>query len=155
MKEIQLTKGKVALVDDDDYEELIKYKWHINKGNTTFYATRHIEKIHKNKILMHRMIMNVPKEMFIDHIDGNGLNNQRSNLRIVTKRQNSQNKHMEKSSKYVGVSFDKDTNKWKASIQINKKIKNIGRFNNEEDAHNAYLKALEEIGEVFVDNINN
>lgn len=153
MKEILLTQGKVALVDDEDYEELNKFKWYANELRKTHYAMRHMKGSHKTIILMHRVIMNCPNGMFIDHIDHNGLNNQKSNLRIVTNRQNIQNHNIIKSSKYVGVSLDKYSKKWIASIRINKKTKYIGGFDNELDAHKAYLNKLKEIGEIFVDNI--
>jgi hypothetical protein len=153
MKEIQLTQGLKALVDDNDYEEFNKYKWYAHKGGNTFYVERHMKGNHKIKILMHRAIMNVNVGMFVDHIDGNGLNNCKSNLRIVTTRQNLQNRHSDKTSKYVGVFFDKVSNKWIACIRIDKIRKYIGRFENELDAHKAYLRVLDSIGEVFVDNI--
>lgn len=154
MKEIKLTQGKISLVDDEYYEELSKYKWYANKNKNTFYAMRNQIINGKSKtIMMHRQITNNNSNFVTDHIDGNGLNNQKSNLRIVTNRQNSQNrKNIIKSSKYVGVYWDKISNKWKSQIRINKKIY-IGSFDTELEAHNAYLNKLEEIGLTFVDNI--
>lgn len=153
MKEIKLTQGKVALVDDEDYEELNKYKWYANKIRNTYYAMRHMSKNHKKIILMHREVMDLSNKMFVDHIDGNGLNNCKSNLRAVTNRQNLQKQNIKKSSKYVGVYLDKRTNKWKATIRINKKQTYLGCFNSELEAHEEYLKALDSMGEIFVDNI--
>ena len=95
MKQIPLTKNKFTLVDDEDYELVNKYNWYFGAG----YA-RSME-----KILMHRLIMKAKKGQMIDHIDGNGLNNQRSNLRFCTHSQNMANKKGFKntSSKYKGV----------------------------------------------------
>ena len=153
MKEIKLTQGKVALVDDEDYEDLNKYKWYANKDKNTFYAMRNeIINGKSRTVMMHRKIMNNNYNLLTDHIDGNGLNNCKSNLRIVTNRQNSQNRHINKSSKYVGVYWDKIAMNWKAQIRTNKKIY-LGTFKNEEDAHNAYKNKLKEINELFIDDI--
>jgi hypothetical protein len=154
MKEIELTQAKFALVDDEDYEKLIKYKWYAYKGCSTYYSGRNDYVYGKRKnILMHRVIMNEPINMLIDHIDGNGLNNCKSNLRIVTQRQNLQNRHTTKSSQYAGVYWKKDAKKWIAKMYINKKHKYIGSFDTEEEAHKAYLSKLEDNNELFVDNI--
>jgi hypothetical protein len=137
-----------------DFEELNKTKWCAHKDGTTFYAVKTIRINKKEKtIKMHRVIMNTPHNMKTDHIDGNGLNNQRSNLRIVTARQNGQNIHINKSSQYVGVYWHKRNKKWRASININKKVKYLGNYTNELEAHKAYLRALDSIGEVFIDNL--
>jgi hypothetical protein len=96
MKTIPLTRGLVSIVDDDDYEMLIRYKWYakIKKNGKYIYAARaRWENKTRQTTLMHRVILNPPPRMEIDHIDGNGLNNQRSNIRIVTRRQNGQNRH--------------------------------------------------------------
>lgn len=154
MKEIKLTQGLSTMVDDEDYEELNKHKWCAHKDGNTFYAVKTIRFNNVEKtIKMHRIIINTPHNMKTDHIDGNGLNNCKSNLRIVTNRQNGQNRHENKTSKYVGVYWHKRDKVWVSSIQINKKAYYLGYFTNEEDAHKAYLNKLEEIGEVFVGNI--
>lgn len=147
MKEIALTQGKVALVDDEDFEELSKFKWYAHKEPHTFYAMRQSRGSHKfrKKILMHRAIMHPPENLEIDHFNGNGLDNQKSNLRIVTTRINLQNRHTPKSSKYPGVYWEKQTQKWKAQIRINGIKKNIGRYNIEEDAARAYIRKCEEL----------
>ena len=146
MKTIKLTQGQEAMVDDEDFEELSRYKWYAQKIRNVFYATRTTQ----SKIRMHRFICNAPKVLQVDHIDGNGLNNCRSNLRIVTNRQNSQNKHTKKSSIYPGVYWHKGAGKWLADISINGKKNHIGCFEVEVDAYNAYLKVLKEIEEVCV-----
>lgn len=94
MKEIPLTKGKFAIVDDDMYEELSKYKWQENHG----YACRNTNRKTK-KLFMHNVIADTPSGMFCDHIDGNKLNNLRSNLRNCTKQQNGFNRKKNTNSK--------------------------------------------------------
>ena len=84
MKEIILTQGQVALVDDEDFEYLNQWKWCAIKSRKTYYTTRTIYIPCKMTVIMHRIIMNTPLDMTVDHIDHNGLNNQKYNLRICT-----------------------------------------------------------------------
>ena len=86
MKEIQLTQGKVALVDDEDFEYLKQFKWHVINNNGKFYVRKQflLSNGKVSKVLMHRFIMKPNKDMVIDHLDGNPLNNQKTNLRICT-----------------------------------------------------------------------
>ncbi len=146
MKEIKLTKGKVALVDDEDYEWLNQRKWHLTK---TGYAARGERAINKKiiYIYMHRLILNVQdKTILVDHRDMNGLNNCRNNLRTATHSQNSYNRKSESgaSSKYLGVYWNKIYKKWEVRIKSNGVNKYLGRFNNEEDAAVAYDKSAKE-----------
>jgi hypothetical protein len=147
MKEIKLTQNKVALVDDQDFELLSKNKWCAGTGTRkkTYYA---IAWINKKNTYMHHQIMGLPLKGFeIDHKDGNGLNNQRENLRIVTPRQNLQNiKNKKKTSQYPGVHWDKVMKHWQARIRINGPQKYLGVFKNELDAFNAYQEALNNMG---------
>ena len=102
------------------------------------------------KKIMHRLLINTPNGMEIDHIDNNGLNNQKSNLRIVTHHQNIMNKSKRKngSSIFRGVGWCKAANKWQARISLNKKEHYIGIFKNEKDAAKAYNeRAIELFGE--------
>lgn len=113
MKEIPLTQGKVALVDDEDYELVNSLKWYAHLQSGTFYAMRHTPRTDtetRKLIGMHKFIIKTPDEFETDHIDGDGLNNQKSNLRVVTTRENQQNQHKEKTSKYPGVSWKKSNN---------------------------------------------
>jgi hypothetical protein len=107
MKEIQLSQGKVALVDDEEFEQLNKYKWTTTYNmNGNFYATRNEYNGKKvNRIKMHRHLLGLhDARILVDHIDGNGLNNQRKNLRIATKAQNAKNRRKKTgTSKYLGV----------------------------------------------------
>jgi len=153
MRTIELTQGKLALVDDEDFEELNQYKWFANKRGNTFYAVRNTKRPNRTKIRMHKEIMDTPKGLETDHIDGDGLNNCRPNLRVVTSRQNQQNRHTPKSSIYPGICWWKDRGKWRARIEINGKRKHLGLFDVEEEAYNAYLKALATINEICVNKI--
>jgi hypothetical protein len=148
VREIPLTQGKVALVDDGDYLELNKHKWRAQKDGGTYYAVRWFDSTNDEKrtlILMHRVILNPPEDMETDHINGNGLDNRRTNLRIVTHRENLQNIHIEKSSKYPGVTWHKKTEKWMARIKINGHHRYLGCFVDELEAANTYNVACKEL----------
>ena len=147
MKEIQLSRGLVALVDDNFFEMLNKYKWHAKPSRNTFYAETSIKNKDGKYIVtkMHRMIMGFPIGMDIDHVDRNGLNNQISNLQIVTERKNCCNRGIKKTSRFHGVSWHSQRGYWVARITIGKHYKHLGCFSIEEDAHTAYVCALKEI----------
>lgn len=85
----------------------------------------------------------------IDHINGNKEDNRIENLREVSNRENSQNKTIHRNGKLVGACFDKNSNKWQSSIQVGKKLHFLGRYNTQQEAHEAYLKALEKINQVL------
>jgi hypothetical protein len=151
MKTIKLTQGLVTMVDDEEYEELNKHKWCALRRGNTFYALRAECSNGKHKaILMHREIIQNHSKLPTDHIDGDGLNNCKENLRIVTTRQNAQNKHTSKSSKYAGVCWHKARGKWQTQIRINGIRKYLGLFGNEIEAHQAYVKALKDIDEILI-----
>jgi len=146
MKEITLSQGKVAQVDDDMFEYLNQWKWtaYKNPKDKTWYALRATggRKNHKT-IYMHREIMNPQAGMEVDHKDGNGLNNQKGNLRICTKSQNQYNKSIQKNNKsgYKGVWFDKIRLRWAVSITIDGKSRRIGRYTDIVQAARAYDEA--------------
>jgi hypothetical protein len=96
VKEITLTRGKVALVEDADWEWLSEWKWYADKGHNTFYSRRLLYESGKcGKIHMHRQILDIDdKSIYVAHVDGNGLNNQRYNLRIATGAQNQRNRRV-------------------------------------------------------------
>ncbi len=135
MKKIPLTQGQVALVDDEDYEYLCKSKWCAFYSHGRYYAVRTVWENKRNKIiLMHRQILNPPKGKEVDHINHNGLDNRKKNIRIATRSQNNQNQRKctrNTTSKYKGVSWDKKTNKWISYIKINCKRTVIGYYHNE------------------------
>lgn len=135
MKEIKLTRGKFAQVDDSDFEYLNLWRWHLYKSRNTYYAIR----LENNKyIRMHRIIMNTPAELTVDHIDHNGLNCQRHNMRNCTHEQNSKNMIQKRgNSNYIGVHFRKDRNKYIAYIEKCSKKMYLGYFDNSIDAARA------------------
>ncbi len=135
-----------AQVDDEDYEWLMKYKWHLSRRLTCFYAATNIRVSNRYKMVgMHRIILNLsdPK-IHTDHIDRNGLNNQRKNLRACTQSENSRNRTASGASKYLGVSIKQYTlnnryyRYWVATIKVNGKNKQLGHFKNQESAALAY-----------------
>jgi len=135
MKTISLTKGMVALVDDEDYARLSKYKWcAVETGQRLFYAARGV----KNRLVyMHRDVMELATgdNICVDHIDFNGLNNQKTNLRKTTKSYNFKHRRpIAHTSKYRGVYWDRNRNKWKAQASINGRMFAIGRYDLELDA---------------------
>ncbi len=144
VKQIELTQGRFALVDDADFGWLSQYKWHARKHRNTFYAAR---KVSGTSVYMHRTILSVPKGLLSDHRDGNGLHNQRSNLRICTYSDNGANRHVIKGlSKYKGVSMvqNKDGKHrvtWQARIKHNQKQQHLGCFKTQAEAAKAYDKA--------------
>lgn len=145
MKEIPLTRGKVTLVDDEDFEELSKYKWFVSKHCNTFYAMRMAPRTNSKRhtIKMHRIILKTSLGMETDHINGNGLDNRRENLRVVTHRKNGQNLHIPKSSQFPGVSWHKETQKWLAAIQVSRKKYNLGYYDDETAAARRYQIACD------------
>lgn len=150
MKEIQLTQGKVALVDDADLIYLNQWKWYASKVKNVYYAKRNSYENGVNKnIKMHRQILNIldAKGIEGEHKDGNGLNNQRSNLRIATRSQNNANipSRDKSSSKYKGVTYCKRDGNWEATITKNRVKTYLGRFEIETDAALAYNKKAVEV----------
>lgn len=144
MKRIPLTQGKYALVDDEDYDLVSPYTWGLNKGANTFYANSRIGgRKNQKTIIMHRLIVNAPKGKQVDHINGNGLDNRRSNLRICTQQHNlwNQGKRPNKTSKYKGVSWHKTGQKWQVHIMVNCKNIYLGLFAVELEAAQAYDEA--------------
>ena len=133
MKEIKLTRGMVALVDDEDYEYLNQWKWKADKGRQTYYAVRTVWKNGRTveKIYMHREIMKPPSDMKIDHRSGDGLDCQKQNMRICNSGQNNMNqkkRRMPCSSRFVGVSLDERRGTWQTYINIKGKRKYLGAF---------------------------
>lgn len=152
MKQIILTQGKIALVDDEDYTVLVQYRWCVKYDPSidTWYAVSRTPRPEHKQILMHRMVLHLtnPSE-FVDHIDHNGLNNCRSNLRACCNKQNQHNRRKvkNKTSEYKGVAWIKTHKKWRATIMEKGKNRFLGYFNTEKEAAKAYNeKALEMFG---------
>ncbi len=148
MAEILLTRGCVALVDDEDYEFLSKYKWHVTIRKRTAYAVRYSGTGRKDKssIYMHQQILD-SNSTPVDHINGDGLDNRRENLRIAGYTGNTRNsraKEGKKHSIYKGVYRFRDNGNYFSSIWLSGKSKYLGTFGNEIDAAKAYDKAARE-----------
>lgn len=144
MKEINLTQGQVTRISDDKFEELNQYKWYAlwNGHTRSFYAVRNKRLGGKQiGLRMSRVILNAPPGMVVDHINGDTLDNQNENLRIITNRQNIQNPQKAKSSIYPGVWWSGCNKKWSSQISINGKRIHLGLFRNEQAAFLAYLNA--------------
>ena len=145
MKKIKLTQNKVALVDDEDYEFLNRWKWCVAKNRRIYYAKRTtLYSDGKRRMLyMHRLILGSRVGEEVDHKDGNGLNNQRSNLRLCTHSQNLANRAYNNKSGYRGVR--KHGNKWEAKIGSNTLLDS---YDTPEEAAIAFNKAaIEKYGE--------
>lgn len=135
---------KEVLIDDEDYDKIKGYIWHIYKRPYTFYCGTFYKIDGKQKTIdLHRFLTNCPKGFDVDHINRDGLDNRRSNLRICTRSQNIQNQKIHKDNRYGarGLYWDKSRKKWQVRICINYKTIHIGRFENKEDAINAYNEA--------------
>ncbi len=146
MKQIPLSKGKFALVDDADFAWLSQWKWHVTALG---YAARNSKSIkgRKETIRMHRLIAGTPAGMDTDHRDGDKLNNQRFNLRIATRTENGRNRKPKKGSEFKGVYLFKKSGKWRAQIRVDRKLKELGLFILKEDAAKAYnAAAIEHFG---------
>ena len=141
MKIIPLTQDEFALIDDEDFDIINLFKWYVKRDGNNIYARTDLEINRKKYIIsMHRLILNVPKGKDTDHKSGNGLDNQKNNLRICTCQQNQWNQrgHRNKSSEYKGVSWQYDKNKWRATIKYNYKQIYLGTYRDEVIAAKAY-----------------
>ena len=149
MKQIPLTKGQFALVDDEDFDFLMQWKWFAQTAHReTYYAARR-DNVTKRVIFMHRAVNNTPDGKVTDHIDCNGLNNTRANLRTATQLQNLMNRSPQKggTSPLKGAWLDtsaKTRKQWRSAIRLNGKLKYLGRFETEQEAADAYARAAQE-----------
>ena len=148
MKEIKLSQGKIALIDDEDYELVSVHKWHAwkTKRSRTYYARSNIRSENGNYtvIYMHRLITGVVNQSIeIDHDDHDGLNNRRYNLKTANREQNCRNvrKHLGCLSEYKGVSWHNQSKSWRARIRIDKRQIHLGLFVLEVEAAKAYNEA--------------
>ncbi|MHC4574708.1 MAG: AP2 domain-containing protein [Planctomycetota bacterium] len=145
---IPLTQGKFAKVDPDDYPWLAQFRWHCKTNKNAAYAARTVTHARRPiRIYMHRLIARTPPHLFCDHVNHNGLDNRKANLRSCTLSQNNANARPAKnaSSIYKGVSFNKRRKKWAASIKSKGKQQHLGYFDSEIDAAKAYDERAKEL----------
>jgi hypothetical protein len=155
---IPLSQGKFTIIDIEDVDKVKKYEW-------TFFKSKHHKygyviskkKINnKKKWLLHRYILDIKNpKIYIDHKNGNSLDNRKGNMRLCTHQQNLCNgkKTLNKTSVYKGVCFKKNSKKWYAQITVNGKTKYLGYFYNQLEAAKIYdIKAIEYFGEFALTN---
>lgn len=132
---LKLIRDKIVLVDKDDFLKYGKYKWTFDK-----YAVRFVK---GKKVYLHRLIMDCPKNMEVDHINGNELDCRKNNMRICTHAENSRNIKLrtDNTSGYKGVSWYKNYDKWLVRVFLNNKKIHIGYFENKNEAVTAYNEA--------------
>jgi hypothetical protein len=142
-RKIYLDEGYWSIVDSADYYLFGNFKWTIGGHGTKCYAVRGVrngtEKI--TTVRLHRMIMNAPKGLLVDHANGDTLDNRRTNLRLATHFQNTCNRQKTKSktsSRFIGVYFEKERCRWVVHIRYQGKRKFLGRFTDELEAARAY-----------------
>ncbi len=154
MKKIQLTKGYEAIVDDDDFDRLNQFYWHAAMLKSGPKATRG-RKLSDGpgppKIYMHRVIVNAPPDLMVDHINHDTLDNRKDNLRICTNSENLRNRkgpNKDGTSGYLGVSWAEPNKKWRAGIMVDGRYVTLGYFDTAEDAAGARDEAaLKHYGE--------
>lgn len=143
---IVLSNGQIALVDAENYEELSQFNWLCSDG----YARRnvYIDRRHSQKVYMHRQILNAPKGLQVDHINGRTLDNRKENLRLCTNAENTRNQRKRNgrySSSFKGVYWSKKDKRWHSRIMVNYKTISLGSFQDEIEAAKAYDKAAKEL----------
>ena len=145
-KEIKLSKGKVALVNKEDLLEVSQYNWCVS-GDERYAVSRTKGKY----VLLHRLILKPNKNQTVDHINGNGLDCRRENLRLCTQQENTRNQRLSaaNTSGYKGVSFHKSRGKWRAYVKINGVQKHLGLYSSPREAAKAYNKAALELFKQF------
>lgn len=131
-----IINGNIVHIDGEDFEKVMRYQWHISTG----YAYTQID---GKKISLHRFLLKVPEDMHVDHIDGNPLNNKKTNLRFANRSQNMMNtkKYKNNKSGHKGVYWNNQMKKWQAKINVNKKSIYLGSFESIERAVKAYNNA--------------
>lgn len=146
---VPLTQGYEAIIDAADAAEIGRYNWHVlrNPGKPTYAMRTQMCDGVKQTIRMHRVLLPTSKGIEVDHRDGDGLNNRRSNLRPATSSQQNYNQAIRSDNKsgYRGVSWSRPNRKWVAHIQIDGKAKHLGYFRCPTSAAITYAKAAAQL----------
>jgi hypothetical protein len=143
---VPLTQGYTAIIDAADVPLVEGWNWYaLVKPRSVYVMRQDCSGTNPRTVYMHRVLMGSPKGLDVDHLDGDGLNNMRGNLRTATRLQNLHNMRKSRRNKsgFKGVCWDKGANKWKAQIMLNYKQNHLGLFNSPEKAHAAYCRASE------------
>ena len=148
--QIELTHGKVAIIDDDNWDLVSGFKWRAVKGHNTWYAlaTSRRDGGGHRAVLMHRLLLGLTDPTIkTDHRDGDGLNNQRENIRACSDAENGRNrrKNVNNSSGFKGARWHKGAGRWVAQIWFNGKQKYLGLYSTPQEAHAAYCAAAIEL----------
>ncbi len=142
---VPLTRGFAAQIDTDDLDKVVGYNWFAVVQKHCIYAVRRVAGVKGkgSKVSMHRTIIQAREHEQVDHIDLNGLNNCKANLRIATPMQNTWNRRRNSAntSGLKGVCWNKASDKWQSQIKVNGKSKYLGLFDTPELAHAAYCEA--------------
>lgn len=149
MRRIPLSRGLFALVDEEDYPALSKFNWYAQKSRNCFVAARSALRPDRGLIYMHREILKAPPELQVDHRNGDGLDNQRENLRLKTVAGNKQafvRKAKGTTSRFRGVCWFKKSEKWHAQIRFQQKTYSLGFFEDEVSAARAFNDGAEILG---------
>jgi len=149
MKTIALTKGQFATFDDEDIDLILSHHWRAHRaGRRGYYASA--ENASGEIIWMHRLVMDAPENMEIDHINHDTLDNRKENLRLATKNENQwNNKRIVTTFGYKGITYDKKKKTYRARIRKNGVRHNLGSYSTARDAAYAYNKASKELHGVF------
>lgn len=143
---VELTKGYFAIVDDEDFDYINQFSWHVVITKNNKYAAGNIK---GKTVQMHRLILNASKNKFVDHKNMNGLDNRKNNLRLCNRSQNRMNTLKpcnSKSSKYKGIhKCSSKKNPWRSQIRLNGKIYHLGCFKTKKEAALAYNKAAKKL----------
>lgn len=153
---VQLTRGYEAIIDAEDVPLVEGWNWYAHVQRRADGKIRAVYAVRDSRgyvdakqkeVRLHRIIMSAPDDLAVDHIDCNGLNNRRANLRLATRAENNKNSRMrsDNASGFKGVHWNATYGKWNAQIRVNGKRLSLGYFTDIEDASGAYAKASAEL----------